>query len=480
MDVRGRWVRLSPVRKAVSATLGVLGAVMLLVGAWDRFRPVSPSYEQMSGDVNVAVAEFGGLERGGAVEVTDTSSALAQSVYEVLDRELADLEASSGDGLRAFDYETQPPEATGSIDGSTPGERAVDATAIAERTAADIVIYATVEENDNGTAMTTEFFITDPRLISGGEELAGYYQLGEPLQQAASVSSNIAARRALREGLLGRTDGLLQLIVGLSFFGQHDYRAADQVLANLEASGRIGPADGAEVLHLFRGNTLSRMGMFDAAEDQYRRSLAINSKYARSLVGLAETTYQRAHGGRGCAPGTIGAAAVRQSVMEYRAAREAGDRPPLANVDEKVALGVGRGLLCLSLADAEESWDEARAELTLVTDAYEEGNSAVAELAAEAWSNLGLLEMQTAAGDAVGLERAIRYWETAIATATPGMPDDRRYLWYGFIGFAQCQLGHASEAESAYAEAIRLGPPAADPRYEAALERLQQGDPTKC
>jgi tetratricopeptide (TPR) repeat protein len=168
---------------------------------------------------------------------------------------------------------------------------------------------------------------------------------------------------------------------------------------------------------------------------------------------------------------------VRQSIREYRRAREAGDRPPLANVDEKVSLGVGRGLLCLSLARAEESWDEARAELTRVTDAYGEGNTAVAELAAEAWSNLGLLEIRTAApGDAGGLERAIGYFETAIATATPGMPDDRRYLWYGSVGFAQCKLGHAQEAEGAYAEAIRLAPSASVPTYEAALARLQRGD----
>ena len=57
---------------------------MLLVGTWDRFRPTSKHPTPMTGDVNVAVAEFAGLEPDGDVAVTDESRTLATSVYDAL------------------------------------------------------------------------------------------------------------------------------------------------------------------------------------------------------------------------------------------------------------------------------------------------------------------------------------------------------------------------------------------------------------
>jgi tetratricopeptide (TPR) repeat protein len=472
LRLRERWNNLSPLRKATSGVLGVLGAVMLLVSTWDRFGPVAPSYTRMSGDVNIAVAEFDTLREGGDVAASRTSSALARSVYEDLNRDLARLEGDAAGGLLAFDYEIQSPDQTGHLDGATPTERAAGARRIARRTDADIVAYAVLEDDGDDTTLTTEFFITDSRLISGAEELAGRYQLGEPLQQAGSAESNIAARRALREALRARTSTLLQLIVGLSYVSQGDNTTANSVFAELETrAGDLGSADGAEVLHLFHGNVLGRLGDLDGAEQHYRQSLAIDPDYSRSQIGLAEVTYQRARGR--CDAATTDVDGVRRSIDGYTTARTALNRPPRANIDVKAAFGLGRAHLCLSMAGAQQAWPEARAELASVTTAYEAGNRDVTELAAEAWSSLGLLEIRTAAGDRAALERAVEDLETAIATTSSLASHDRQYLWYGFLGFARCQLGDTLDSEDAYTAAIRLSPPDSVPVYEAALERTR-------
>jgi tetratricopeptide (TPR) repeat protein len=425
----------------------------------------------MSGDVNIAVAEFDRLLASGDVAASRTSSALARSVYEDLHRELVRLEDASGHDPLAFDYEIKSPDQTGHIDGATPTERAVGARRIARRTDADIVVYAALQDDGEQTALTTEFYITDPRLLFGAEELAGRYQLGQPLQQSPSVASNIAARRALREALRARTSNLLQLIVGLAYVSQGDYPTADSVFGALETREGFGPLDGAEVLHLFRGNLLGRLGDLDAAEQHYLQSLAVDSEYSRAQIGLAEVTYQRAHGL--CDAATTDVDGVQRSIDRYTKARTALNQPPGANVDVKSAFGLGRAHLCLSMAGAQLAWPEARLELASVTAAYEAGNRDVAELAAEAWSSLGLLEIRTASGDAAALERAVDDLETALATASSLTAHDRRYLWYGFLGFAHCQLGHKPDSEAAYAAAIRLGPPDSVPDYQAALERTR-------
>jgi tetratricopeptide (TPR) repeat protein len=246
------------------------------------------------------------------------------------------------------------------------------------------------------------------------------------------------------------------------------------VFAELETrAGDLGPADGAEILHLFHGNVLGRLGNLDGAEQHYRQSLAIDPDYSRSQIGLAEVTYQRNHGR--CDAATTDVDGVQRSIAGYTAARTALNRPPRANIDVKAAFGLGRAHLCLSMAGAEQAWPEARAELASVTAAYEAGNRDVTELAAEAWSNLGLLEILTAAGDRAALDRAVEDLETAIATTSALTSQDRQYLWYGFLGFAHCQLGSTADAEDAYAAAIRLSPPDSVPVYEAALERTRHG-----
>lgn len=450
---------------------------MLLVGTWDRFRPTSEHPTPMTGDVNVAVAEFASLEPDGDVAVTDESRTLATSVYDALRNDLSELEQSGDADLDGVDYEVQSPDVTGPIDGETAEERASQADRTGSRVNADVVVYAVIDVQPDATSTTPEFYLTDRNLVVGAEELIGQYRLGKALAQPAPIS-NVNVRSRLREQLLARTSGLLNLVIGLSHFELQEYDSAIEVFGGIESSGGIDDDAGGEVLHLFWGNAAGRLGDLGLAAEQYQRALEINPEYARARVGLAETRYQRSH--NGCRAGAVDVEGVQQALDGYRSALAADDRPARSNIESKVSLGVGRAHLCLSIAEVEASWAEAETELRRVADAYESGNTEIEELAAEAYSGLGLLEIMTVGDRGGDLERAITNLERAITIADADPTSDRQYIWHGFLGHAHCLLGQTPEALDSYDDALRSAPEENRGQYTEARERAALGDPARC
>jgi tetratricopeptide (TPR) repeat protein len=467
------WKRLSPFRRRVIASLAT---VMLLVGTWDRFRPTSEHPTPMTGDVNVAVAEFASLRPDGDVAVTEESRALASSVHDALRDDLIEME-QSGDADASIDYEVQAPDVTGPIDGETAEERAAQADQIGSRFSADIVVYAVIDVRPDATSTTPEFYLTDRNLVVGAEELIGQYRLGNALAEPGHIS-NVNVRSRLREGLLARTSGLIHLVIGLSYFELQEYDSALEVFDDIESNGGISHDDGGEVLHLFWGNAAGRLGDLQLAEEQYQLALDINPEYARARVGLAETMYQRSY--NDCTSDAVDAEGVQQALHGYQSALTADDRPARSNIESKVSLGVGRAHLCLSIARVEDSWAKAETELRRVANAYENGNTEIEELAAEAYSGLGLMEIETVVDRGGNLERAITNLKRAITIAEADPASNRQYIWYGFLGYAHCQLGQTPEALDSYDHAFRLAPEEKQRQYTEARERAALEDPARC
>lgn len=447
---------------------------MLLLGVRDRFWPGAAEIEPMTGDLNIAVAQFASAGPEGDPTVTSESSDLADSVFRTLTDELTELESDPAPGLGDIDFEVQAPNITGPVDGDTREERAAQAERIGERAAADIVVYALVQEEATETSLRPEFYLTDRNLVLDAEVLVGDYQFGDPLVQAAAIS-NPTARSQLRAGLINRTSGLVHLVVGLSYFGGRNYDSATAVFGDILRKSLLEAGGGLEIVHLFRGNAAGRLGDLDLAEEEYRSALALHPEFARAQVGLAETVFQRSH--HGCRPETIDAEGVRRAIDMYGGALDAEDRPVRSNVDIKVAFGVGRARLCLSTAEVEESWADARAELGTVVEAHDAGNTGITELAAEAWSSLGLLEIGQASDDEAAFERAVDDLNRALEIGTdPG----RRHTWYGYLGYSHCRLGQTGEALDAYDQALESAPNEAQQSYVDARERAAAGDPANC
>jgi tetratricopeptide (TPR) repeat protein len=467
------WKALTPARKAASVMLGLLGSAMLLLSVRDRFWPAQGEVAPMTGDVNVAVAEFGSLGADGRVSVTQESSALASSVFEVLDRELDALETAPGTD-EPTDFEVRAPEDTGAVDGDKNEDRAAQAAKLAEDIGADIVVYAILNESNSVASATPEFFLTGHHLVVNAPELIGQYQLGTPVEQAGRFSADINARRAVRSVLLHRADGLVHLILGLSYYGARDYGTSISIFNEIETLRLIGVDDGAEILHLFIGNAAGRAGDLDLAESAYRRALEVDPEYARAQVGLAETVFQRSH--NDCVPGNADANGVRRSLDMYLGALDADHQPVRSHVEEKVALGAGRAYLCLSMAGIDDHWASAREQLSQVVDAFEAGDD-ISELAAEAWSSLGLLEIMTSGDAPEALNRATRNLMTAIELGSePGADPGRLAGWYGMLGYAYCKLGRGSDAVGAYDQALAAYDRANTPFTSESVERQSYAD----
>jgi tetratricopeptide (TPR) repeat protein len=277
-------------------------------------------------------------------------------------------------------------------------------------------------------------------------------------------------------GLVNRTTGLLRLIVGLSYFATDKYGEALTIFDRLERDNLLTAGAGAEILYLFQGNAAARLRDFDRADAEYRHALDVRPDYARALIGRAETTYQRSHGG--CEEDLIDVEGVRRARDMYLSAGQSRDKPAGANIDSKVALGAGRANLCLSMTRNDDAWADARSELDTVISAYEAGTAGIADLAAEAWSSRGLLEISSANGDEDAFRRAVRDLTRAIDVGTrPG----RTYVWHGLLGFAHCRLGDSEAAMASYEEAIAQSPDDESRReYAEARARASASDPAAC
>lgn len=455
---------------AAATVVAVLAVALFLV-----LRP-SPSAppRRMTGEFNIAVARFGASDPGGKAVESAEASALAESVFERLRTELAPLE----DG--GFDLDLRPPGQTATIEGRTREQRASLAAREAQRIGADMIVYGTLGTGEPNQ-FAVEFFVGEGRL-DNAEELYGQHDLGSPIRAAGDISRNAAARKGLREDVLGRTRALSEFIIGLSYYSIDELQPAFDHFQAAQANTRWDDRDGKEILYLFLGNASGKLatGRSDdgAPSDLgpalafYEQALALNAEYGRARLGRAEVLLHEARGT--CESGGVDAGGLTRSIEAFREAQAAKVQPALSDVPAKVTFGLARAHLCLSQALAGDYWAEAERELQDVVRQFESGNQRLRGMAAEAHGGLGFVHLP-AAGDpdaAARYRRAADDYQRAIDLTRL---DDRKAFFWSMRGFTLSRAGDRSVADAAYQEAVRLAPdPAIRAVYEEARRRLSQ------
>lgn len=267
--------------------------------------------------------------------------------------------------------------------------------------------------------------------------------------------------------MIARTQVLVQFVVGLGYYDLGQLAEAERAFRRAENLAGWERQDGKEVLYLFLGNVAGKLERYDAARSYYGQALRIDRQYARGLVGLAETRFHQARGS--CERGRVDAAGLNRAVADYRRAGVARDRPALADVDAKVAFGLGRAYVCMSQAGVADHWKDAEQQLAAVLGAYKRGNRRVKQLAAEAWANLGVVYLPPAGVfDRTRYERAAEAYRHAIE-----LSDDpqRKGVLYGLLGYVHGKLGQRQQAHDAYQQAATMDPANRD-RYAEELRRL--------
>lgn len=445
--------------------LVTLGVVMgLWQGAtWFKERYFDPP-TRMTGEFNVAVAEFGVIAEDGDVVAADAGFDLANNFTKDLSSQLSELGGPSIPVVFAI----RGPTDVGRIQGSTQNDRALYVAELAEAINADVVIYGNIRSGITSN-FQPEFYIRADRFVEGSE-LAAQHGLGTPIQVEGDLTRPGFAA-ILREELQVRVEAMAEFVVGLAWYVRTDYEEAMTHFANAASDSSGWPAeDGKEVAYLFLGNVQGILGDLKGAETSYNNALDLTGNgYWRALLGLAEIKFQRSRGE--CSPQTVDVLGLAAAKRGFENARNAAIKPtPVSLLVSGSDFGVARVLQCLAhTGDPQLAGGDIA---TLRADAirfYEHVIAAfqttdppvrtvsLQERAAEAFAGIGyILLTETPKGtDDVRFNReeaATLLTQAAQLTIRPA----REAVMLRLLGFTQSRLDRCSEALESYDQSLEL------------------------
>lgn len=464
------------VLQLVSPTVALAIIAALAIAAVGSFyvyrRAQKPPW--LTGDFNIAVAEFGALDAQGRVGESADAYALAQSVHEFLDNELKLLTEGIESAGDKFHIPVLEPSKTGRIGGSTPEERARSAERLAAKINADLIVYGNLDSGDGVTSFIPEFYLSD-RKLRDAEELIGQYEFGSTLESSADITTNPVARQELRERLLERTRALAQFVIGLGYYSLARFDEAADYFKAAETIEGWDDRDGKEVLYHFLGNTTLMLGDLSAAQEYYAHALELNPEYARARLGTAEVLFHESRGD--CEQGKVDVVGLQDAIRGYQSALEARHQPARSDIQTKTAFALGRAYVCLSQSLVADHWADAEREFLTVIADFENGNDRVRELAADAHAHLGLIYLP-AGGDPdanANFRRSAEEYHKAIELSRH---PDRQAIYYLWLAWIHIRMNECDLAEEALAEANKVyaGSTRVNPEYEAfrlTVERIR-------
>ncbi|MCK6577687.1 MAG: tetratricopeptide repeat protein [Anaerolineae bacterium] len=353
---------------------------------------------------NVAIAGFSALP-GSDIAQADVhvlSEALYTSFVQRLDAVRNDLTVDVG---------VWSPAQVGAVAGATLEEREANAAALVQRlkeahnARADIVVYGVVSESGSRVAVQPEFYVTDtwPEL----SELYGRFGLSSAL-----YARNIDQSRALSGELSNRSQVLAFITQGLVQMITANYDSASRAFGTALSLNQ--DVVGRDVMFVLRGN--SAIGNYNLivsrgfsgselrevrrlpeliaqAEADFRAALGENPDYARAYAGLGTAEYLLAmESSRVSRSFDLESGALDAIETTFQNALSAPDSPESADIDAKVAFGVGQVEVIRMLSGETEAAARARAQFEQVISLYDDGaNLRIKELAAEATARLALI-----------------------------------------------------------------------------------------
>ncbi|MCO5198097.1 MAG: effector-associated domain EAD1-containing protein [Anaerolineae bacterium] len=257
--------------------------------------------EQMSGQFNVAVADFGILDASGNVRPDEFGAEMRSIVVNQLNFEHDDanlLRQLAGrldvwhDGLPRSEKSVT----LGTIEGSSAEERAASAEALAHEINANMVIYGYLQEADNPDSLVLEFYYDSAQIRGEPDAIAGSQRLGKPIQLQADIAVDPTLAKADAAFTLGQRSRLLAwLTTGLA---QDAVGREEAALALFEEAAEqlpfLEPGNGREVLDYFIGREAFLLRDHDRALAALDRALDADPAYPNALLTKGSVFYDRA------------------------------------------------------------------------------------------------------------------------------------------------------------------------------------------
>ncbi len=286
--------------------LALLLVVLAAVGFFG-YRLLGPT--KMNGSFNIAVAQFGQIDKDGSVRTSEDGKRISQWMFTDLQKAFKELNQVESvlvwhDSLDIT--QKGPGSEIGVVSGSTPKERADAAAAIAKRINANFVVYGNLKVEGNVASFVPEFYVKPQD--SEADEMVGSHQLGTPINVQLPIDADDErARRSIGRELTPRTDALTQFSSGLlsDVTGNHD----DALRSFQEAKKKWGEREGKEIFSYFVGREAFLLGRTEKeakkvfkgveealaeAEKNFAEAVAINQRHARAHIGLGNVFYLRA------------------------------------------------------------------------------------------------------------------------------------------------------------------------------------------
>jgi tetratricopeptide (TPR) repeat protein len=451
--------------------LPVVGLLLIIIGILTYFllRPTIP--EEMTGEFNVAVAEFTVVTDDGSPVSSEDGQALANFLFQRLDSSFAEL-----DPQQTIRYEIWPPAYTGQIRGETREQRAEAAEALADRIKAHVIIYGVITESGDRSQFAPEFYV-NYKGFEEGEEITGQHELGSTLRVRLPFEAT-QLQAVENPALSGRANALGLITIGLAYYSIDNFEQALAYFSQAEANKGWLENAGKEIIYLLLGNANVRLASkeksdqyLSAALDYYNTALDINGAYTRAKVGQASALYLMALGDpTNPSFETVASDQLDQAATAFENALTLGNPPASANIRAKVNFGLGQiDLVRSQMADGD--WlAQAEAKFKQVVQEYEQGNGRIIDLAGHAYARLALIASLHG-----NVDTAADHYTRATQLVTPYYQG----YYYTRLGEVYARSEQIDQAIEAYDEAIKIaefyGDAASVATYSKRLDELRRG-----
>ena len=280
--------------------------VLLLVAAvaaWVVWYRIVPG-QMPPNTFNIAVAEFGQLGKDGRVYRSEDGSNLSLWMFNQMR-----LEAANWPQDRPFEFWH---DSLGLLRKRTPmGVIATEdqAAALAKRIGAQMVIYGTLDPDQDPAAFTPRFYVD--RVVSETSEIIGGQNLGMPIAYVTPIRfGETVTGDYFDSQLKPRARALVWFARGLALDVQGKFEEALGIFEEAERRLKPWPADqGQEVLYVFMGREAmflapdanEKAGRFKSpdeaiayAEARFTEAQALNPSYDRAHLWLGNVYSERA------------------------------------------------------------------------------------------------------------------------------------------------------------------------------------------
>jgi tetratricopeptide (TPR) repeat protein len=351
---------------------------------WQTRGPVT-----MTGEFNVAIAEFGERDSNGRIHHSEQAEDLSRWLYGRIHNEFGTLFQEINAQLWHDDLGLGVK--LGPIEGKTAAERSANAAALARRIQADVLIYGYLQPGKTGGHFVPEFYVSDWR---EADELVGPHQLGAPISVSASLDS-LAESLKVMPRLSDRTKALALFVTGLAL---ETAGYPERALAQFQAAAELPDwrdDEGKEILYLFLSREaflLWRQGQ--DREEEVRRALEqalrLNPRYGRAYIGLGNyhrekaerllTELQRLKQAEGLASEAVLAASgrfeteIQAAIAAYQQAIALAAETPQGQVAVKGYLALGGAIMAQALAaESLQQYGRAADQYQQALAAYQHG-----------------------------------------------------------------------------------------------------------